>query len=413
MDGRSERVMRSRAKTDSGSATLDYSGLWPLDESVVFLNHGSFGACPIEILERQRQLREEMERDPVAFLWRELPARLGGALDELGRFIGAQGEDLAFVANATVGVNAVARSIALSAGDELLTTNHAYGACRKTLEFVARRSGASVVEARVPFPVDHPNQIVEAIIRKVTPRTKLALIDHVTSPTALVLPIRQIVNELQERGVDVLVDGAHALGMVPLALDELGAAYYTANAHKWLCAPKGAAFLHVRHDRQHLIHPTTISHGFDPTGAGARFRQEFDWVGTVDPTPWLCVPHCIDYLGSIMEGGWRAIMDHNHALTLRARSIFSEVLNVSEPCPGEMIGSMASLFLPVPERGAPAERLDHESLMHWCRDRGVSTWFYPWDCASGKLVRVSMQLYNTQEHVRRLAELIRESLSAG
>ena len=171
--------------------------------------------------------------------------------------------------------------------------------------------------APVPFPLAHEDDVVEAIVSAITPHTRLAMIDHITSPTALVLPIRRIVDEVQRRGVDVLIDGAHALGMVPLALDELGAAYYTANAHKWLCAPKGAAFLHVRRDRQHLIHPTTISHGFDPGGEGARFREEFDWAGTVDPTAWLCIPECIRFMAGLVPGGWDEVMRRNGDLARR------------------------------------------------------------------------------------------------
>jgi isopenicillin-N epimerase len=239
----------------------DFAALWPLDPAVDYLNHGSFGACPTAVLETQSQLRLEMEREPCDFLSVTLPGRLDVAREALGRFVGAEPASLAFVANATTGVNAVLRSLSFESGDEILATTHTYGACLKSLAYVAARTGARIVTAPLPFPTRGEDEIVQAILDRVTPRTRLALLDHITSPTALILPIKRLVGELKQRGVEVLVDGAHALGQIPLSLDDLGAAYYTGNAHKWLCAPKGAAFLHVRGDVQAPLHPTVISHG--------------------------------------------------------------------------------------------------------------------------------------------------------
>ena len=321
--------------------------LWPLDPSIVFLNHGSFGACPTEVLRHQAALRAEMEANPVRFLSREIDDRLAIARDALAAFIGADAADVAFVSNATSGVNAVLRSLPLAAGDELLTTDHAYNACKNTLDFVARRTGATVVVATLPFPVTAPKHVVAAVIAKVTDRTRLALVDHVTSPTALVLPIERLITELGARGVDVLVDGAHAPGMVALDLRALGAAYYAGNCHKWLCAPKGAAFLWVRRDRQQDVHPLTISHGASVTRAGrSRFRLEFDWTGTDDPTPWLTVPTAINYLGSLVPGGWPALRARNRDLALEARRLLCDVAGTPPTCPDEMVGSIASVRLP-------------------------------------------------------------------
>ncbi|MGB6356288.1 MAG: aminotransferase class V-fold PLP-dependent enzyme, partial [Steroidobacteraceae bacterium] len=292
---------------------LNLAALWSLDPSVDYLNHGSFGACPIAVLDAQGALRREMEREPVDFLVAALPSRLEAAREVLAAFLGAEPSDLVFVPNATAGVNAVLRSLRLEVGDELLVTDHTYAACRKTVEFVAARSGARVVTAELPFPSRHEEEIVSAVVNCVSPRTKLALIDHVTSPTALVLPAARLVRELQSRGVDTLVDGAHAPGMVPLALSDLGAAYYAGNAHKWLCAPKGAAFLHVRRDRQALLHPTVISHGYTEG-----LQAEFDWTGTFDPTPWLCIPEALRFIGGLLPGGWPQVITANRELTLQA-----------------------------------------------------------------------------------------------
>jgi isopenicillin-N epimerase len=387
-----------------------FAHLWPLDPAVSYLNHGSFGACPGAVLAEQTALRAALEREPVDFLWRTLPARLAEARDTLGAFLGADPDDLALVPNATTGVNAVLRSLELRAGDELLTTSHVYAACRKTMEFVASRAGARVVVAAVPFPVAGEDDVVAPVLAAVTPRTRLALLDHVTSPTALVFPVERLVAALRERGVETLVDGAHAPGMVPLHLDGLGAACYTGNAHKWLCAPKGAAFLHVRRDLQHAVHPTVISHGYPDGGGGASFRAEFDWTGTADPTPWLCIREAIGFVGSLRTGGWPEVMATNRALVLEARALLCEATGVAAPAPAAMIGSIASVPLPPPAPGSPAEHLSHEGLMNWFRQRGVETWLTPWPCAGGKLIRVSAQLYNARAEYVRLAELLAEAL---
>jgi isopenicillin-N epimerase len=387
-----------------------FAALWPLDPAVSYLNHGSFGACPKAVLEKQAALRAELEREPVDFLWRSLPARLAAARAALGTFTGADPDDLALVPNATTGVNAVLRSLDLRAGDELLTTSHVYPACRKAMEYVASRADGRVVVAAVPFPVAGEDDVVAPVLAAVTPRTRLALLDHVTSPTAIVFPVERLVAGLRERGVETLVDGAHAPGMVPVGLDRLGAAFYTGNAHKWLCAPKGAAFLHVRRDLQKAIHPTVISHGYSTDAGGASFRAEFDWTGTADPTPLLCIGDAIDYVGSLLPGGWSEVMTANRALALEARTLLCDAIGVTAPVPGSMVGSIASVPLPAPAPGSAAERLSHEGLMNWFRERGVETWLYPWPCAGGELIRISAQLYNTREEYVRLATLLAEAL---
>jgi isopenicillin-N epimerase len=375
---------------------------WTLDPAVSYLNHGSFGACPAAVLHAQMLLRQELEREPVDFLDATLPQRLTQVRAALATFLGADPADLVFVPNATSGVNAVLRSLVFEPGDELLLTTHTYAACRKTLEFVTARTGAHLVIVSLPFPLQSPQQIQSAVLAAVTPRTRLALLDHVTSPTALVLPIASLVHELRAQGVETLVDGAHAPGMVPLDLAQLGAAYYTGNAHKWLCAPKGAAFLHVRRDRQHDLHPNVISHGY-PRG----FQAEFDWTGTCDPTAWLCIPAALRFMEALLPGGWPEVMAHNRALALHARTLLLEVLGVAAPCPPQMIGSMASIPLPAANPNAPGARLDAKGLHDWFRERSIETWMY----AEPRLVvRISAQLYNHAQQFERLAQLLRECL---
>jgi len=382
--------------------TQDFRSLWCLDASVAYLNHGSYGACPRAVLEVQRALQLQMEREPVDFLSRRLPERLQSARAALAGFLGADAADLVFVPNATAGVNVVLRSLAFAPGDELLATSHTYAACRKTLDYVASRTGARVVSAALPFPVRDEEEIVAAVMACVSPRTRLALLDHVTSPTALVLPIERLVRELRARGIETLVDGAHAPGMVALALAKLGAAYYTGNAHKWLCAPKGAAFLHVRRDRHPDLHPTVISHGY-----GAGLHAEFDWIGTFDPSAWLSVPAAIEYLGTLLPGGWPQLMVTNRALAREARAHLCAALGIDPPCPEAMLGSMASLILPAPAEGAAASRLDGDALATWLRERGVEAWV---SRRPFNLLRVSAQLYNNIAEVRRLGDLTLQAL---
>jgi isopenicillin-N epimerase len=386
---------------------------WTLDPGIDYLNHGSFGACPSAVLEFQAETRRRMEREPFRFLARELEPLLDRAREELGRFAGASMDDLAFVPNATTGVNTVLRALRLAPGDELLTTDHVYNACRNALAFVASRAGARVVTAAVPFPLAGEDELVAAVLAGVSPRTRLALLDHVTSATAVIFPIRRLVRELRERGIETLVDGAHAPGMVPLDLDRLGAAYYTGNAHKWLCAPKGAAFLHVRRDLQEGLHPLAISHGHDAARPGrSRFRLEFDWTGTRDPSPWLAIPEAIRFLGALLPGGWQEVHARNHALCLSARDIVGEALGVAPACPDALIGSMASIPLPAPRRDAEATQIDADGVMDlFYRRHKIETWLYPWACAGGRLLRVSAQLYNDEAQFRRLAAAARELLA--
>jgi isopenicillin-N epimerase len=377
----------------------NFAAQWGLDPAVEYLNHGSFGACPTAVLAAQAALRAEMEREPFDFLQAALPARLDAARKELAAFLGADPADLAFVPNATAGVNAVLRSLEFTSSDEILVTSHTYAACRKTVDFVARRSGVRVVIAALPFPCLEEESVVEAVLGAASPRTRIALIDHVTSPTALVLPVRRLVQELAALGIDTLVDGAHAPGMVPLRLGDLGAAYYTGNAHKWLCAPKGAAFLHVRSDRQAGVHPNVISHGYT-----AGFHAEFDWTGTLDPTPWLCIPAALQHMSGLVPGGWPQVMRTNHELALRARDVLLERLAVPPPAPDAMIGSMAAIPLPRDTDGAAH---DTDALHDWIRARGVEAWLHPHPVP---LVRVSAQLYNSLDQFRHLAVLLEEAL---
>jgi len=369
---------------------------WQLAPQTVFLNHGSFGACPKPVLRLQDRFRAEMEAEPVQFLWRRYEQRLEPARQELARFVGAKSKDLVFVTNATAGVNAVARSLNLRRGDEVLTTDLDYNACHNVLAEVVRRAGAKLVIAKVPFPINSADEITAAILQSVTRRTRLVLLDHVTSNTAVIFPIEPIIRELEARGVETLVDGAHAPGMLPLNLRDLGPTYYTANLHKWVCAPKGAAFLWVREEKQAGLQPAVISHGNNrPRPGFTPFQDRFDWAGTFDPSAWFCVGEAIRFIGGLLPGGWREVYRRNHALAVAARRTLCDQLQVEPPCPETLLGSMATIPLPDRfQRVPPSGKIDREQLRLY-DEFGIEVPLMRFGQPPRRWLRVSAQIYNS------------------
>lgn len=382
--------------------------LWTLDPAVTFLNHGSYGACPRAVLEAQAEFRARMERQPVQFLSRDLPALLKDAREVVGAFVGAEAKDIGFVPNATTGVNTVLRSLRFEPGDELLTTDHTYNACRNALELVAEIHGAKVVTARVPFPIGSEDEVVSAVLDRVTSRTRLALLDHVTSPTALVFPIERLVGELLARGLETLVDGAHAPGMVDLQLANMGVAYYTGNGHKWLCSPKGAAFLYVRPDLQGNMRPLTISHGANAMLNGrSRFEAEFAWTGTADPTAYLCMAESIRYVGSLLPGGWAEVRASNHATAVAGRRVLLQRIELEAPCPESMVGSIASIILPGRGNDDPNPVAFSDPLQgRLVIDHGIEAPVFAFGDPPQRLLRISAQLYNEAVEYEGLAEAL-------
>jgi len=386
----------------------EFARHWTLDPQIDFLNHGSFGACPRPVLEVQQELRARLERQPVQFMARDLEGLLDEARGALAAFVGADPDDLAFVANATTGVNTVVRSLRLEAGDELLTTDHAYNACRNALR-VHEAAGVKVIAAQVPWPIASSTQVSDALLSRVTPRTRMVLLDHVTSPTGLIFPVAPIVRALNERGIDTLVDGAHAPGMLPLEVRAIGAAYYSGNCHKWLSAPKGSAFLHVRRDRQERVLPLVIGHGYNSTRTDrSRFRRLFDWDGTDDPTAFLCVPAAIRFLGGLLPGGWPALMEHNRSLALAGRRALCQALRIPEPAPAEMIGSLASV--PLPYATQPSASWD--PLQRTLSERHhVEVPVYSFPQYPRRLVRIAAQIYNSPDQYERLSTALTAEMS--
>lgn len=381
---------------------------WSLAPGLVFLNHGAFGACPKPVLKLQEELRREMEASPVQFLWRNYEERLEPSRRELARFVGARPQDTVFVGNATTGVNAVLRSLRLRRGDELLTTSLDYNACRNVILEAARISEARLVVADVPFPLKSADEIVEAVLAKVTPRTRIAMLDHVTSDSGMILPLPSLIRELTERGVETLIDGAHAAGMLALNLEKLGATYYTANLHKWVCAPKGAAFLWVREDKQAEIQPPVISHGNSRSRPGyTSFQDRFDWPATFDPSAWFCVKDAIGWMRGLMSGGWRVLREHNHDLVVAARRFLCAELAVEPPCPDSMLGSLATIPLPADFPDEPRrEKIDAEQAALYDR-YAIEVPFSCFGNPARRWFRISAQIYNSMAEYEYLAEVMK------
>jgi len=355
----------------------------------------------------QMDFRRRMEAEPIEFLWRRYEKPLDRARKALAKFVGARAKDLVFVPNATTAVNAVVRSLELRPGDELLTTGHDYNACRNVLVEAARRAGAKTVVADVPFPLKTPEDILEAIMRAVTRRTRLAMIDHVSSHTALIFPTERVIRELDGRGVETLVDGAHAPGMVPLDIKRLRPAYYTGNLHKWVCAPKGAAFLWVREDKQDGLQPAVISHGNNQMRSGyTRLQDRFDWPGTVDPSAKFSVADAIEWMGKLLPGGWKEVRQRNHELAVKARQILCERWGTEPLCPEQMLGSMATVRLPERFQGRPLKGRFEEEQVRLYRDFGIEVPFLRIGNPAERYIRVSAQLYNAVGEYEYLAEAL-------
>jgi len=391
----------------------DYLDHWSLDRKITFLNHGSFGACPQTVLDFQSRLRQRIESQPVQFFLRDVYDMIDTARQRAAEFIGGHPSQLVFVRNATEGVNAILRSLDFEPGDEIIVTDHGYQACKNAVDFVARRTGATIVTVQIPFLDVNHTLIHDLIMQAVTPRTRLALIDHVTSPTGLVLPVERLVPQLEALGIMTLIDGAHGPGMLDLSMSTLNASWYVGNFHKWVCAPKGAAMLYAREDRVATLHPTTISHGFslDADDIGRpRLHLEFDWVGTQDPTAWLCVPHAIETLAAMVPGGWPEIRRHCRALTIEGRNILLETLQVRQPASDECIGQLAAVPLPPsaekisPMYGSPLQ----ERLL---KQYGIEVPIVPWPGPPHRLVRISGALYNHSSQYALLSQALQEVMS--
>jgi len=370
---------------------------WSLSPDVVHLNHGSYGGCPRAVTDASNAIRARLDAAPMRFYLLEWQAELDRARGAVAELVHTDPERLVFVPGATAAVAIALAAAPLATGDEIVTTTHAYPACRNQLARLADRIGARVVMVPVEMPFD-PDAFVDAIAAAITPRTKLALLDHITSPSAIVLPIDRLVPQFRARGIPVIVDGAHAPGQIALDVDAVGATWYVGNHHKWLCAPKASGFLAVAADAVAQTLPLVTSHGATPAyGPPNRLHAELDWSGTYDPSAQLAVPTAIAAIDQ-MGGGWPAVMARNHALVLAMR----ERLGGRVLAPADSIGTMASVPIELPAGLAPAE-LEKQFL--------ADGWEVPIvNSAAGQFVRVSAHLYN---HLAQIDLLVAKLASHG
>jgi isopenicillin-N epimerase len=362
-----------------------------LDPEIAFLNHGSFGACPRPVFERYQEWQRELEREPVDFLDRRFLGLLEGARSALAEYLGCAAEDLSFVQNATTGVNLAARSLDLRPGDEVLATDLEYGACDLAWKWVCRRTGARYVRAPTPLPLRDPGDLVDALFASVSERTRAVFVSHVTSATGLVLPLAEIVARARSLGLVTVVDGAHAPAQVSVDLAALGADFYAGNCHKWLCAPKGAGFLHVQPERQDGVEAAIVSWGY---AEDEPFARRIEKQGTRDPAAWLAVPDAIRFQ---RERDWDEVRERCRRLTREARQELCNLLGTQPIAPDGMAAQMASVRLPRPFPDL-ADRL-------FTRHRVE----IPVDRFGHELLRLSVAAYTTREDIDRLlAALVRE-----
>jgi len=384
---------------------------WLLEPETIFLNHGSFGACPRLVLEAQHVLRQQLEAQPVRFFVRNYEALLDKARQALADFLHADPEGLAFVPNATHGVNTVLRAMSFQSGDQILITDHGYNACNNAARIIAKLHQAEVIVASLPFPTQEATQLHDAVLQHITPRTRLVLLDHVTSPSALILPIHSLIPKLRERGILTLIDGAHAPGMLPLDLRALDPDFYTGNCHKWMCAPKGTAFLYVRDAWRESLQPLAISHGEnDPRSERSRFHKRFDWVGTGDPTPYLSLPTVLSTLPQILRLSWQEIQQHHHEKACAARQLLSQRLSLPLLCPDHLLGSMAALPLPSLHSPLPSGTID-PLQQRLFTDHAIEIPVMPYPSRNQRLIRLSAHTYNTTDEYLYLADALSALLS--
>ena len=377
---------------------------WPLDPEVVYLNHGTVGVTPRSVLAAQEAIRHEVERAPSQFMLRqqfrfagaptEQPTRVRQAAGEVAPFVGARAQDFVFVDNATTGVNAVLRSLPLRPGDEIVLTSHNYGATLRVAQFVARERGAVVRVAEVPYPAFDPQALVDSVAKALTPRTRVAVLDHVTSESALVFPLAKLVGLCHDHDVPVLADAAHAPGMLPIDLGTLGADWYTANLHKWACSPRSCGFLWAAPHRQADLHPPVVSWGLD-----RGFTAEFDWIGTRDVSAWLAAAEGWRFLERL---GFDAVWTHNHGLAWQGAQLLAERWDSSLGFRESDIGFMATVPMPSAAGSQPEDALRIRDALLF--DHHIEVQVH---AGHGRIwARISAQVYNEISDVERLADAV-------
>ncbi len=374
--------------------------LFLLDPDVTFLNHGSFGACPKPVFETYQRWQRELERQPVDFLGRRYNALIDEVRNEIGIYMNTDAEDIILVPNATTGVNLVAQSLNLEPGDEILATNHEYGAIDYTWQYVCQKTGAQYINHPIDVPIRARHDVTDLIWQGVTPRTKVISISHISSPTALIFPIQDICRRARKEGIITVIDGAHAPGQIPINMELFGADFYTGNFHKWLCAPKGAAFLYARKDYHDLLDPMVISWGWRPTTSdeATTFASRNQWQGTRDIASFLSIPAAIEFQ---QQYNWDIERERCHLLAMQTRNRINEMTGQFAFAPDAAFAQMFTVRLPDCDVMALTSKL--------YADHKIEVPAIVWQ---GKPhLRISVQGYNTQADVDSLVTALEESFS--
>ena len=374
--------------------TNPFKTLFLLDPSIIFLNHGSFGACPRPVFEAYQAWQRELERQPVLFIGRKLSVYDQAARQKLGAYLHVDPDDLVYIPNVTYGVNVIARSLALEAGDEILTTDHEYGACNSTWEFACQKTSAVYIHQPIPLPVHSAEAVVGQFWQGVTPRTKVIYLSHITSPTALRMPVEAICARARQNGILTVVDGAHAPGQLPLDLEAVGADFYVGNCHKWMLSPKGAGFLHARREVQHLIEPLVVSWAYHlaATGNGAHYLDYVRWTGTRDPAAQLSVPAAIEFMET---HNWLEVRQECHRLLQMAITQICDL--TGQPALYPLDSDFYSQLGIAP--------LSPETDLAALKNRLYDEYHIEVPCVfwqQRKLMRISVQAYNTMEDLKAL-----------
>ncbi len=378
---------------------------WSIPEDVTYLNHGSFGPTPMIVQALHNEWSRKLASQPMDFFLRKMEPALDDAAGILGDFIGALARDLCFVDNATVAMNIVAQSVALLPDDEVILNNHEYGAVRRIWQAACARQQAKLVQPAIPTPIQSAEEIVTAIFNAVTPRTKLIVVSHVTSPTAIVFPVEEICRRANALKIPVCIDGPHAIAMRTLSIEKLGCAYYCASLHKWLSAPLGSGFLFVRRDWQQKLTPPVVSWGGSLSGRSSRWQDDYNWLGTRDPAPFLAVPTAIKFLEDIDIDDFRA---HGHTLAKMFRDRLTTAWNVEALIPDDTAwyGTMITIPLPPgPILRAKPQAMDPLQTVLWEKHR-IEIPVMDWN--GRRHLRVSCHAYNCRADLKRLFAALEE-----
>jgi isopenicillin-N epimerase len=374
-----------------------------LDPNIIFLNNGSFGACPRPVFEVYQSWQRRLEQQPVLFLNREITSLQQEARQALAAYLHTSADNLAFVPNATHGVNIIARSLALSEGDEILTSDHEYGAMDYTWEFIGKKTGAKIVHQPIALPARSSTEMAEQFWHGVTPRTKAIFLSHISSPTALRLPIEAICARARQAGILSIIDGAHAPGQIPLDLDSVGADFYIGNCHKWMLSPKGAGFLYARPEVQPLVEPLIVSWGYHATPQNTYGTQYLDyqsWTGTYDPAAYFSVPAAIQFME---ENYWPRVRSECHRLLRSAIERICTLVNMEPLYPFD-----SDLYFQLGIAPLPVNTNIEALKIRLYEEYRIEVPLMEWN--GRKFVRISVQAYNTQEDLDALINGLGELL---